>query len=199
MFAPCWLLQNNVMPQGVVAVSSANSLLTSSPSLGPMVPSFHMHSNVSGTPGTSASSGSVISGSMPAKQTASSSESNSAGVLRPTLPIAPVVATQLHPNQPMPGLAPPSQGIWFQAPQIGMMPRPPFLPYPASFPNRFPVPAQGMPLPSVSLPDSQPPGVTPVGKTVAAVTSFTLGQQLAATAGNQTDVVPPGTGIMCLC
>ncbi|KAI5402846.1 hypothetical protein KIW84_050443 [Lathyrus oleraceus] len=43
------------------------------------------------------------------------------------------------------------------------LPRPPFHQYPAAFPGPFPFPARGVTLPTVPVPDSQPPGVTPVG------------------------------------
>jgi transcription elongation regulator 1 len=93
-------------------------------------------------------------------------------------------------------MAPPPQGIWLQPPQMGGIPRSPFQPYPTAFPGPFPLPARGMPLPSVPLPDSQPPGVTPVGTALAiSVSSAASGHMLAGTLKTQTELPPPGIGM----
>jgi len=70
------------------------------------------------------------------------------------------------------------QGIWLQPPQMGCIPRSTFQPYPTAFP------------------DSQPPGVTPVGTALAiSVSSAASGHMLAGTLKTQTELPPPGIGM----
>lgn len=91
----------------------------------------------------------------------------------------------------------PPHGIWFQPPQLGAMPRPPFLPYSASYHGPLPFPARGMPLPSVPLPDPQPPGVTPVQVAPAIAVPAGHGNQLSGNSLIQTDSNHPQLGMMC--
>ncbi|CAK9143919.1 unnamed protein product [Ilex paraguariensis] len=96
-------------------------------------------------------------------------DSSSSAVVRPIMPTASVssnsaVQQQAYPPYPsVPPLAAPPQGLWLQPSLIGGLQRPAYLPYPASFPGPFLSAAHGTPLPSVALPDSQPPGVNSVG------------------------------------
>lgn len=92
----------------------------------------------------------------------------------PVIPSNPTVQHQIyhHPYPSLPAMgATPPQGLWMQPP-----PRPPLLPYPqpAAFSASFPSAVRHMPLPSVPLPDPQPPGVTPV---------VTSADQLASVSG----------------
>ncbi|KAL8139925.1 hypothetical protein V2J09_005946 [Rumex salicifolius] len=96
---------------------------------------------------------------------------DSTSAVRPSTPGAPLLsnptvhqhAYPLFHSVPSVGASP--QGIWLPPPsQMGAFARPPFLSYaPPIYPVSFPLAATGMPLPSVPVPDSQPPGVTPVG------------------------------------
>ena len=80
---------------------------------------------------------------------------------------------------------------------MGGLPRPPFVPYPAVYPTPFPLPAHGMPLPSVPLPDSQPPGVTPVGTAGGTpISAAVSGHHLANTSGMLSELPPPGIGML---
>jgi transcription elongation regulator 1 len=72
--------------------------------------------------------------------------------------------------------------------------RPPFNQYPAAFPGPFPFPARGVALPAVPVPDSQPPGVTPVGAASISAPSAP-GHLLKGTSGVQTEVVSAHTGM----
>lgn len=56
-----------------------------------------------------------------------------------------------------------AQGLWLQPPQVGVMARPPYLPYPAAYPAPFSLMARGMPHPFTPPSDSQPPVVSSVG------------------------------------
>ncbi|KAL1828233.1 pre-mRNA-processing protein 40C [Daucus carota subsp. sativus] len=85
------------------------------------------------------------------------------------------------------------QGLWVQPQTMGVLSRPPLLQCPPAVSGPFPLSAQGMQLPYVPLPDSQPPGVTPVGPPGG---SFVY----PTTSGNQSAVfsvpepeLPPGT------
>jgi transcription elongation regulator 1 len=54
-----------------------------------------------------------------------------------------------------------------------------------------------MPYPSVSLPDSQPPGVVPVGHSYAIPMSSSASvHQLPGAPGMQTELPPPGIGML---
>ncbi|KAH1219973.1 Pre-mRNA-processing protein 40C [Glycine max] len=67
--------------------------------------------------------------------------------------------------------------------------RPPYLQYPAPFPGPFPFPARGVALPAVPIPDSQPPGVTPVGAAGGTPTPSASSYQLRGTTALQTEVI----------
>ncbi|KAI5445056.1 hypothetical protein KIW84_013349 [Lathyrus oleraceus] len=73
------------------------------------------------------------------------------------------------------------------------LPRPPFHQYPAAFPGPFPFPARGVTLPTVPVPDSQPPGVTPVGP-VGISTLSASGHHFRGTPGLQAELVSTSDG-----
>ncbi|GAV80419.1 WW domain-containing protein/FF domain-containing protein, partial [Cephalotus follicularis] len=104
------------------------------------------------------------------------------------------VQQQMYPTYPsLPAMAASPQGLWVHPPQMGGMPRPPFLPYPAVYPGPFLAPARNVALPSVLSLDSQPPGVTPMGTTGAIpMSSAAPGHHLVVTTGIQTELPPPG-------
>lgn len=131
------------------------------------------------------------------------STDSSLTVLRPSVPACPVALNSG--SQPQMGVlypplsamaAPPPQGLWLQPPQMGGVPRLPTLPYPAAFPGPFPMLARGMP-PSVPVPDSQPPGVTPVGNTGAIPMSSASSVQVAGSSGIRAEL--PASGLIWLC
>lgn len=139
----------------------------------------------------------VLSSSNTAVHSASVDSSPSARI-GPMIPTTPVQSNTALPQQNFasypsnPHMVPPPQGLWLQSPQISGLPRPPLLPYPSTFPGSFPLPAQGMPLPSVALPDSRPPGVTHIGAPgVASTSSAASGSQLAIGSWVQPEL-PPG-------
>ncbi|XP_020525339.1 pre-mRNA-processing protein 40C [Amborella trichopoda] len=68
------------------------------------------------------------------------------------------------PYPTLPGVVPPPQAMWMHPSQMGGLQRPPFLPYPGTFPGPFPMPLRPITVPPVAMPDSsQPPGVSPIG------------------------------------
>ncbi|XP_065849014.1 pre-mRNA-processing protein 40C isoform X2 [Euphorbia lathyris] len=95
----------------------------------------------------------------------SSAVDSASSVQRPIMPTATpssyVVQQQTYPTYPP--MSPSPQGLWFQPPQMGGLPRPPYLPYPAAYPGPFPLSMHNIPRPSISPPDFQPLGVNPVG------------------------------------
>lgn len=98
----------------------------------------------------------------------------------------------------MPAMAA-SQGLWLPPQMSGGVPRPPFLPYAAAFPVPFPFPAHGATLPAVPVPDSQPPGVTPVGATGSTtIPSSASNHQLRGTTGLQTEVILVHAGMLTI-
>lgn len=146
---------------------------------------------VPGFPGQAVSSPSVSSAAM---------GSFSPSVLRSVAPVVPLpsnpaVQPQVYPpyaSIPTPGVSP--QPLWLQPPQMSGL-RPPFLPYPPAYPGPFGLAARGLSLPSVPLPDAQPPGITPInnlgGVRPSAVTAS--GVQMAHSSVLQPEVPPPGT------
>ncbi|KAL3828363.1 hypothetical protein ACJIZ3_017165 [Penstemon smallii] len=93
-----------------------------------------------------------------------------------------------------PGIAsyiPSTPGPWLHPQQMSGFARTPFSPYAAIVPGPYPMPARGMPPLSVSMPDIQPPGVSPALSSVGAPSSsFISGGQLTVSSG-QADL-PPG-------
>lgn len=152
------------------AASSSHNLGPSALRI-PTAPSFHVPPGMSGTPATPGPPGISSSAPLPSNLTVPSAviDSSSSALLRPIMPAAPVpinpaIQHQAYPAYPsVPPVAAPSHGLWLPPPQLSGLPRAPFLPYPAAFPGHFPLPPRGMSLPSIPLPDAQPPGVTPLG------------------------------------
>ncbi|CAL0329320.1 unnamed protein product [Lupinus luteus] len=163
----------------------------------PSAPSFPMHHVIPGTPGNPAPPGltpaPVISSNLSAPSI--SSDSSSAAVPRQNLPSAaiasdPTLQQKGTPYPSIPVMAASPQGHWLPPPQISGVLRPPFLPYPAAFPGPFPFPARGVTLPAVPVPDSQPPGVTPMSAAGATSASPASSHQLRGTTGFQTEAIP---------
>ncbi|KAJ6720753.1 TRANSCRIPTION ELONGATION REGULATOR 1 [Salix viminalis] len=175
--------------------ASLSSNLGPTPSQTPATASFYLPPGLSRTPGTLAPQGLVPSA--PMTQPSVAVDSLPLGAQRPIMPTMPssiAVQQQTYPTYPsLPSMAASPQALWMHPPPIGGMPRQPFLPYPAAFPGSFPLPGHGMPHPSVSLPDSQPPGVVPVGHSYAIPMSSSASvHQLPGAPGMQTDLPPPG-------
>lgn len=154
------------------------------------------------TPGTPGPPGTLQSAQKSANPTVSSATADSSSmVLRPSMPTGSVavnlaVQPQIAAPYPsLPALAGPPQGLWLQNPQMGGVPRVPIVPYTATFPGSFPFVARGMH--PIQIPDSQPPGVTPVensGNTP--LSSITSSHQLSGPSGMHTEV--RNTGICVL-
>ncbi|CAO2833014.1 unnamed protein product, partial [Amaranthus hypochondriacus] len=110
--------------------------------------------------------------------------------IRPVVPVAPhisSIAVQPQPYTPyatIPAAGSSPQPLWLPPHQMGGF-RPSLLPYHSSFPGPFGFAARGVSLPSVPVPDAQPPGFTPIGK-AGAVT------QMAHNPAMQYEVPPPG-------
>ncbi|KAJ9183220.1 hypothetical protein P3X46_007110 [Hevea brasiliensis] len=180
--------------------SSSTKTLSSSPNLGPST--SHIPINTPflvppGSAGTPGPSGLASCASMTLPSVAVDSASSS--VQRPIMLATtnapnPVVQQQNYAPYPsLPAMAASPQGLWFQPPQIGGMPRPPFMPYPTVFTGSFPLPAHAISRPSFPLPDSQPPGVTPVGTVGANLPSSSAsGHQFIGTPEMQKELPPPG-------
>lgn len=185
--------------------SSSTMNVSPSPSLGQATSqvstntSFPVPPGLPGIAGLSASPG--LAPSTPMTLPSAAVGSASSAVHRPTMPTrpasSPVVHQQVYPTYPsLPAMAASPPALWLQPPQLGGMPRTPFLPYPAVFSGTFPLLAHGIPHPSVSLPDSQPPGVIPAG-TVSSNTMFSASShQLVGTPVMQTELPPPGIGML---
>ncbi|KAK3019663.1 hypothetical protein RJ639_003859 [Escallonia herrerae] len=166
----------------------------------PTASSFQMPPGVPGTPAMHGTAGIVPSVPQLSDMTQQSVSVNSSSVQsRPTVPFVPGPsnsALQQHTYSPYPSVLPLAvlpQGLWLQPPQMSGSSRPSLLPYLASFSAPFPLSTHGVPLPSVPLPDSQPPRVTPVvfpGGT--SMSSATSGNQHAIASGVHPEV-PPGS------
>ncbi|KAK4264142.1 hypothetical protein QN277_029471 [Acacia crassicarpa] len=155
-------------------------------------PSFPAHHIMPGAPGTPGPPGLALASSTSSNLAAPliNTDPSSSSVPRQNMPAAAIasnpVGSHMGSTYPsIPSMAA-SQGLWLQPPQMGV-PRPPLLPYAAAYPVPFPFPAHGVTLPAVQVPDSQPPGVTPVGATGA--TPASLAHQPRGTADLQTEVV----------
>ncbi|KAK2972598.1 hypothetical protein RJ640_007067 [Escallonia rubra] len=165
----------------------------------PTAPSFQMPPGVPGTPARHGTAGIVPSVPQLSDMTLQSVSVNSSSVQsRPTVPFVPGPsnsALQQHTYSPYPSVPPLAvhpQGLWLQPPQMSGSSRPSLLPYLASFSAPFPLSTHGMPLPSVPLPDSQPPGVTPVVFPGGTSTSSAGSGNLQAIASGVHPEVPPG-------
>lgn len=121
---------------------------------------------------------------------------------RPSTPGAPLLSNPMvhqhayPPFHSVPSVGASPQAVWLQPPQMGAFARPPFLPYaPPAYPVPFPLAAPGMPLPSVPVPDSQPPGVTPVGNLgfIPISSSAASVNQMATGSATQKEVQIPGS------
>ncbi|KAK7264143.1 hypothetical protein RJT34_31747 [Clitoria ternatea] len=164
----------------------------------PTAPSFPMHPVIP-TPGNPGPPGLASAATISPNPIAppTGTDSSSAAGLRPNMPNAAIASD--HPPQKglpypsMPAMIASPQGLWLQPPQMshGVL-RPPFFQYP-SFPGPFPFPARGVTLPAVPIPDSQPPGVTPVGAGGGTPASAASSHQPRGTTGLQTEVIsgPP--------
>lgn len=127
---------------------------------------------------------------------------SSSALLRPIGPTAPVpsnpaIQQQTYPSYPsVPPMLTTPQGLWLQPQQMSGLPRPPLLPHPAALPGPFPLSTHGMQLPYVPLPDSQPPGVTPVGiPGGSSIFSAASGKQSAISSVMEPEL-PPGIGML---
>ncbi|XP_027354873.1 pre-mRNA-processing protein 40C isoform X2 [Abrus precatorius] len=162
----------------------------------PTAPSFPVHPVVP-TPGNPGPPGlaSTVTISSNSAALPTGTDSSSAAVLRPSMPSAAIAPDPSAPQKglpypSMPAMAASPQGLWLQPPQMSGVLRPPFLQYPAPFPGPFPFPARGVTLPAVPIPDSQPPGVTPVGAGGGmSVPSAAAGHQLRGTTALPTEVI----------
>nr|XP_007131664.1 hypothetical protein PHAVU_011G031500g [Phaseolus vulgaris]ESW03658.1 hypothetical protein PHAVU_011G031500g [Phaseolus vulgaris] len=142
-----------------------------------------------GPPGLASSSMISINPAVPSTGT----DSSSAALLRPNMPISAIASDPTNPLKglpypSMPSMAAPPQGLWLQTPQMSGVFRPPYLQYPAPFPGPFPFPARGVTLPAVPIPDSQPRGVTPVSGG-SSTFSPASSNQLRGTTALQTEVI----------
>lgn len=182
-----------------VATSSATALSTTT-SWMPTIPSFPTPTGLFVTPQTQAPPGLLTLGT---KDISSAfGDYNTSAGLRPSVPTpsAPsnsgsAVQHPIYPTYPsLPPIGVSPQGPLLQPPQMGVRPWLPFLPYPAAYPSPFPLPALGMPHPSVSQIDGQPPGVSSVRTAAATSTHSAIpGLQLVGTSGMNTEA--PASGI----
>ncbi|KAH1141319.1 hypothetical protein GYH30_032520 [Glycine max] len=146
-----------------------------------------------GNPGPPGLASSAIISSNPAAPS-TGTDSSPAAFLRPNMPTPAIASDPTAPQKGLPypsipALAAPPQGLWLQPPQMSGVLRPPYLQYPAPFPGPFPFPARGVALPAVPIPDSQPPGVTPVGAAGGTPTPSASSYQLRGTTALQTEVI----------
>lgn len=183
-----------------VATSSATALSTTT-SWMPTIPSFSTPPGLFVTPQTQAPPGLLT---LRTKDTSSAfGDFYSSAGLRPSVPTpsAPsnsgsAIQHQIYPTYPsLPPIGVSPQGPLLQPPQMGVRPWLPFLPYPAAYPSPFPLPAHGMPNPSVSQIDAQPPGLSSMRTAAATSHSAIPGHQLVGTSGN-TEAPPSGTGTL---
>ncbi|KAL7180845.1 hypothetical protein ACSBR1_039832 [Camellia fascicularis] len=181
------------------AASSSHNLGLSTLRI-PTAPSFHVPPGMSGTPAAPGPPGISSSAPLPSNLTVPSAviDSSSSALPRPIMPAAPVpinpaVQHQAYPPYPsVPPVVAPSHGLWLPPPQLSGLPRAPFLPYPAAFPGHFPLPPRGMSLPSIPLPDAQPPGVTPLGTPGGTPTISMASGPLLTTGSGMQQESPPG-------
>lgn len=182
------------------AVSSSHNLSPATLRI-PTAPSFHVTPVSSGT---TAPPGISSSAPLPSNLTVPppAMDSSSSALLRPIMPGAPfpsnpAIQHQVYSPYPsVPPLGAPSPGPWLPPPHLSGFPRLSVLPYPATFSGHFPLPPRGMSLPSVPLPDAQPPGVTPLGTHGGFPRiSAASGPQLTTRTGMQQES-PPAMGML---
>jgi transcription elongation regulator 1 len=164
----------------------------------PTAPTFPVHPVMPGTPSTPGPPGLAKPVILPFNPAAPSTSTGfpSAAVPRQNMPTAsdPNASHRGLPYPPIPSMVAPPQGYWLQHPQMSGVHRPPFHQYPAAFPGPFSFPARGGALPAVPVPDSQPPGVTPVG--AASISAPAASSHLLrGTSGVQTEVISAHTGM----
>ncbi|XP_057962775.1 pre-mRNA-processing protein 40C isoform X2 [Malania oleifera] len=185
------------------AQTSSSTTVASISNLGPAIswmPPALSFPGMPGTPGTPGPPGITPSAPVSTHLTVSSAAmDSSSAVLRQNLTasVPSNLAAQQQTCQPylsLPPVASSSQGPWLQPPpQMSGLPRPPFLTYPAVFPGSFPLLARGMSIPSVPLPDSQTPGVGPVGTTGGIpLSSMDSAHSMVCSSGQQPELPPPG-------
>ncbi|KAL5553004.1 hypothetical protein UlMin_040405 [Ulmus minor] len=168
-------------------------MTTRAPNLGvaaSWVPAGVAFTMAPGTPGTPAPPGIAQSTQISSNLTAVPLAADSSSIFqRPNMPTGPVASGSAAqpqigaPYPPVTAMAASPRGLWLQPPQMGVIPRLPNIAYHTTFPGPYPLLARGMPLPSVPIPDSQPPGVTPVGNTGAVPV-----HQMAGALGMRTEV-----------
>lgn len=189
---------SHATPSSAMAVSSSHNLSPATLRI-PTAPSFHVPPGISGTSVIIAPHGISSSAPLPLNLTAPppAMDSSSSALLRPIMPGAPFPSNPAMQHQaytPYPTVPPvgaPSHGPWLPPQQLSGLPRLPFLPYPATFSSHFPLPPRGMSLPSVPLPDAQPPGVTPLGHPGGVPRiSAASGPQLTTGSGMQQESLP---------
>lgn len=131
--------------------------------------------------------------------------SDSSSSMRPNMAGGPVSSTpavqqQVYSPYPsLPHIAANPQGLWLQPPQMSGLARPPFMQYPAAFPGPFPFPAHSMSSQSISCPDPQPPGVTPLGPASGVPTSSAPSHHLAGNSNAQAQINHPPIGELKFC
>lgn len=164
----------------------------------PPPPTFQMPRAMPNTPVTPGPPGIPSSLPSPSNSIVQTSSLDSAAPPRTFMPTAPVLSNpstqhnviSVYPS-PSPQAAPP--GPWMQPQQISAFARPPFSPFPPVIPGPYPMPTRGTPPVSVTLPDIQPPGVSPAVSGVGAPTpSSTAGGQSSIGSGQAE--LPPGVG-----
>lgn len=197
--------QSTALP--VYVSSSSSMIVPASPSVYPMTmwtqtaPSLPGPPGMPRTPGTPGPPG-IPSASISSTANARPAAMDPSASLRPMPLPAPVpsnsaaaaVHQQLYPPyHSQPAMAPPPQGHWLQPPQVSGLQRPPYMPYPTGLPAPFPLPVRGIP-PSMPLPDSQPPGVSPVVPPVGTSPATAGSGQPTSSVGTQSP--PPGIGML---
>ncbi|MCE3217089.1 hypothetical protein HAX54_010315 [Datura stramonium] len=134
----------------------------------PHTPQFQVPAGVPRSPVTPGPPGLGPAIPLSSNLTATASPGGPSLPLRPSVPPVHVLANPPVQQQtyspylsPTP-MTPSHQGSWLQPPPVTTMLRPPFPSYPAGFAAPFPLSATGVPLSSMTLPDTRPPGVAPV-------------------------------------
>ncbi|PIA35463.1 hypothetical protein AQUCO_03500079v1 [Aquilegia coerulea] len=193
----CIVSSSGSQSLSVAAHSSLSSSSTAAtPNLYPTTmwmptPSFTAHPGMGGSPATPGPPGIHLSGPFCSNNTVRS--------MSPVMPFTATlppnsVAQQIYPTfQSLPAMAPPPQAHWLQPPQIAGIQRPQYLQYPAMITNPFPLPVRGQPHPSFSLPDSQPPGISPLGPSGGTSLDSMGSVQHVRSSGMQSELPPPGT------
>ncbi|KMT02659.1 hypothetical protein BVRB_9g203360 [Beta vulgaris subsp. vulgaris] len=180
--------------------SSSGTTASSMSNMSPVATSVSLHSGspaVPMIPGLPVQGASNVLSSSPSVSSAVMS-SFSPAVLRPVVPMVlppsnPAVQPQVYPMYAtIPSVGASPQPFWLQPPQMAGL-RPPFLQYPPAYPGPFNLAARGMSLPSVPLPDAQPPGITPVVFPGGVRPVAVSGMQMAHISVMQPEVPPPGT------